>query len=511
MRLALRPLVAATAILLSSAAALADLVQLKDGRFVEGVPAAVDGTNLVLKFKNGEVKVPLALVESYFIEGQVPPAPETEEGRAKAAQGLVPWKGKWLKPADRDKAMKAELAARRADLEEAKKHSQWRDRYKFTSKYFTFESTLPKSMNEQYSQLMDAFFEAFKKDWGLGSPPKDFEPKLKVCFYSTYEDFQNIGGAPGALAYYRFVAPRELNFFNARTDPRQTTTVMFHEATHYLEDYHSYPFNSPHCMGEGMAEYYGASTWDPKTKTLKTGEIQEGRLAEVKSDIDTGRFYSLTEYLDADSRDYEDYYWGWSFWHFMMSTPAYQKKFKAFFVDLAKGRGVERRPTGQGALVAVSTDEFVRVFKDKLGIKDLAALEKEWHEYVKNLDAPTVRGYEQAGKRAYGEGRVKFRAPRLLKKAVEMGSRDRDTMLCYARCLRRKGEMEQALGLVDKAIEVDPLDAELWSERSYLLRANGDAEGAKQTLALARELDPDAAFFDMEDLAEKLGGGGDGD
>jgi tetratricopeptide (TPR) repeat protein len=194
-----------------------------------------------------------------------------------------------------------------------------------------------------------------------------------------------------------------------------------------------------------------------------------------------------------------------------MSTPAYQKKFKAFFVELAHGRGVDRRATGQGALEAVSTAEFVRVFKDKLGVKDLGALEKEWHEYVKKLDAPTVRGYEQAGKRAYGEGRTKFRAPRLLEKAVKMGSTDRDTFLCYSRCLRRKGEFDEALALVDKAIGVDPVDAELWAERSYLLRAKGEDDEAKRTLALAKEMDPDAEFYDFEEIAGRLRAGGGGD
>ncbi len=495
---------------LAATQAQADLVQLKDGRFVEGVPLRLDGQTLVVKYTNGEVKVPLSMVETYFIEGQAPPVPDTEEAIAKTALGLVPWKGKWVKPAERDKAMKAEIATKRAEVEEAKKHSEWRNRYKFSSKYFSFESTLPTTVNEQYSQLLDSFFEAFKKDWNLGPPPKDFESKLKVCFYPTYEDFQRIGGAPGALAYYRFVAPRELNFFNARTDQRQTESVMFHEATHYLEDYHSYPFNSPHCMGEGMAEYYGASTWDPKTRTLKTGLIQEGRLAEVKSDIDKGRFYSLKEYLDADSRDYEDYYWGWSFWHFMMSTPAYQKKFKTFFVELARGKNVDRKPTGQGALTAVSNDEFVKVFKDRMGVKDLALLEKEWHEYVKNLDVPTVRGYEAAGKRAFGEGRVKFLAPRLLKTAVDMGSKDPETLVTYSQCLRMKGEFDEALTLVDKAITIDPLDADLWASRGYLLQAKGDSDGYKQMLALAKEINPGGDYVDIAGIAAKFGGGGDG-
>lgn len=493
--------------------AFADLMQLKDGRFVEGVPLRVDGTNLVLKYSNGEVKVPLSLVETYYIEGQTPPVPDTEEAKAKAAQGLVPWKGKWMKPADRDKAVKAEIEKKRAAIEEAKKHCEWRNRYKFSSKYFDFESTMPPSLNEYYSSLLDAYFEVFKRDWNISTFPKGFDSRLKVCFYPTREDFHKIGGVSGGvLAYYRFVNPRELNFFNERQDRRMTETVMFHECNHYLVDLFGYPLRYPHFIGEAMAEYYGASTYDPKTKTVKFGQIQEGRLAEVKSDIDAGRWYSITDYMNAERGNYEDYYWGWSFVHFMMSTPAYQKKFKTFFIDLARAKDVQRKASGQMEFVDVTTAECIRVFKDRMGIKDLAALEKEWHEYVKKLDAPTVRGFEEAGKRAFGEGRRKFRAPRLLKQAVDMGSKDVDTLIDYSRCLRSKDQKDEALAMLDKAIELDPINAELWAERGYLLRAKGEADAAKQMIALAKEIDPDANLIDWEEVIGKVaeaGSGGD--
>ena len=505
-----RVALASLALALFAAPAPADMVQLKDGRFVDGVPIKLDGTSIVLTYKNGDVKVPLSMVETYFIEGQAPPTPETDEAKAKSAQGLVPWKGKWIKPAEREKAVKADLEKKRATVEEAKKHAEWRNRYKFSSKYFEFESTLPPSLNEYYSSLLDSYFEVFKKDWNLGTFPKGFDPKLKVCFYPNRDDFHKIGGVSGGvLAYYRFVNPRELNFFNERQDRRLTETVMFHECNHYLVDLFGYPLMYPHFIGEAMAEYYGASTYDPKTKAVKFGQIQEGRLAEVKSDIDAGRWYSITDYMNAERGNYEDYYWGWSFVHFMMSTPAYQKKFKTFFVDLSRAKDVQRKSAGQGEFTSVSTAECIRVFKDRMGVKDLSALEKEWHEYVKKLDAPTVRGYEEAGKRAYGEGRVKFRAPRLLQKAVEMGSKDVDTLVCYANCLRNKDDLDGAIGMLDKAIDLDPLDAYLWALRGYALRSKGDKEGGDKCVALAKEIDPDGVYVDLADAIAKVAGGGD--
>ena len=44
-------------------------------------------------------------------------------------------------------------------------------------------------------------------------------------------------------------------------------------------------FSYPHFPGEAIAEYYGSSQYDAKTKKLTTGLILEGRLTEVKNDI----------------------------------------------------------------------------------------------------------------------------------------------------------------------------------------------------------------------------------
>jgi hypothetical protein len=80
--------------------------------------------------------------------------------------------------------------------------------------------------------LMETYYSVFTKQFGVARPPKE---KLKVCFYHDYETFLEVSGAPyGVLAYYRFVQPRELNFYYDRLRPDETTAIMFHEAQHYL-------------------------------------------------------------------------------------------------------------------------------------------------------------------------------------------------------------------------------------------------------------------------------------
>ena len=380
-----------------------DILELKDGRVVDGLPMKVEGDGVIIAYRAAEIRVPLDLVEDYVIGGKMP-EPATAGGRAQRANGLVEFHGKWVKPEVRDKLVKQETDKKRKEIEEAKAHCEWRNRYKFESKYFRFESTLSQALNEYYSNLLDAYFEVFKKDWNI-SVPKDWG-KLKVCIYPDYDAFLKGAGAdPGTLAYYKFVPmpERDLNFFNDRGDPRMTQTVMFHECNHYLVDLFSEGLRYPHWLGEALAEYYGGSTYDPKTKTVKFGQVQEGRLAEIRADIGEGKKFELLD-LMTKGPHYEDYYWGWSFVHFMMETPAYQKKFRQFFVDLARASDVKRKPWPgyeRYHFCSVDEDECLRVLKKRLGLTDAASYQKlqdEWYAYIAKLDAPGLRGFEQAGK-----------------------------------------------------------------------------------------------------------------
>ena len=115
---------------------------------------------------------------------------------------------------------------------------------------------------------MEAYFKAFAKDWKVRQP-KDLG-RLKVCFYIDRDDFMQIGGVSGGvLAYFRFVKPLELNFFYDRLDPALTEQVMYHEANHYLQYLLNPEFNMPHFPGEALAEYYGASVYDPEDEEAR--------------------------------------------------------------------------------------------------------------------------------------------------------------------------------------------------------------------------------------------------
>ena len=488
--------------------AQADLLQLKDGRFVDGVKMARDADSIVLEYKNGSVKIPLAQVEHYIIDGVEPFEPRTEEEKAKRAEGLVPYQGRWVKPEQREKKLAAEIKKKRDLIEENRKHRKWRNRRQFKTKNFEFESTLPQAINDNYSALLQTYFKEFAKHWKT-RVPKDWG-RLRVCFYTSLDDFHRTGGVGrGVMAYYRFVAPRELNFFYDRRDPASTVATMFHEANHYLTDLMDERFQYPHWINEAMAEYYGASTWDADKQKMVLGGIQHGRLVEVRSDIAAGKEMTLHELITSETSDYRHYYWGWSFVHFMLETPAYSKKFEKFFNDLARAKGVKRRPYGS-SFVSVSGAECLEVFKKRLRVKDLDALESAWYQHIAQLKSDALKGQELAGLAARRQGRT-LRATRLLKAAIEGGSQDVSVHIAYAQILNGKPDQQgEALKILERACVLDPLEGDTWAHRGFMLTALGRKAEGEKMMALAREIDPSNDFLHLEiaaKLAEVLGEG----
>ncbi len=72
---------------------------------------------------------------------------------------------------------------------------------------------------------------------------------------------------PGVLGYFKYIRPYDLNIYYERLDPAQSEDTMFHEANHYLQQLIDVRFSMPHFPGESLAEYYGASSWDPRRRS----------------------------------------------------------------------------------------------------------------------------------------------------------------------------------------------------------------------------------------------------
>ncbi len=238
----------------------ADTLQFKDGRFVDAAKIVEAEGGYKIIYSAGEVFVKKDLVVlAHLSDSSGNYVPQNDEEKAKIEKGLVPFDGKWVSKVERDKTVQKRADEAKKVMEEAKKHQEWRDRYITETAHFKFEYTIPQAKCKEYQELMETYFNEFTRKWGIKTDAKT--PKLPVCFYHDEEAYYQVSGAPrGAIGYFRFVAPIELNFYYDRNDERLTLDVMFHETNHYLTHLLNPKFDYPAWINESLAEYYGSST-----------------------------------------------------------------------------------------------------------------------------------------------------------------------------------------------------------------------------------------------------------
>jgi tetratricopeptide (TPR) repeat protein len=482
-----------------------DLLLLRDGRVLLDVDLDSTPEGVFVNFVNGKVLVPSYLIEDAVIIDAPPPEPTNDKEREMLEKGLVRFQGKWLSASKRDKLLAKTIQARRDELADIQEHKLWRNRYKEQTKHFNFEYTVTPHVFATYRDQLEAYFKVFAKDWKV-KPPKDAK-RLLICMYTNPEDFQQIGGVPpGVLGYFRFVEPRELNFFYTRKDPQMTTEVLFHEANHYMQKLIDLKFKMPHFPGEAIAEYYGGAHWDQERQKLTVGLILASRLTEVKTDIDSGKFWHLDE-LVLDEEAYAHYTWGWSLAHFLMKTPKYEKKFKKFVVGLSGSKDVRRVAMGFG-LKTVRGKEVWAYFKKSMSLKteeDVARMEKEWHDYIQNeLVLEGSRGKEEAAFRAKsGSPSRPIRARRLFTEAIEEGSTNPRAFNALGELQYDKGEYQLALENFRKAVQYDPLDAEFTFNLGRTLKRTGDSKEGKRLIKLAQELGTSDPYLTLQFLIDE--------
>lgn len=483
-----------------AAPAGADVLLLKDGRIVEGKPLTRESVAIVVKFENGEVRVPSELVLDAVIENEPLGEPGTPEEAEQRKKGMVRFDGRWISARARDDLIAKRIAERKRAADELKSYRLWRNARQENTKNFAYKHNVPPEVFASYRDLMETYFKDFCRTWKV-KPPKD-QPLLAVNLYCDYDGpdgFLQVSGAGwGVLGYFRYVDPMDLNFYYDRLDPRGTEEVMFHETNHYLQKLIDVKFSYPHFPGESLAEFYGASRWDPETKKITTGLVLEGRLVEVQNDIAAGTWVRLQALISTEDM-YEHYTWGWSLVHFLMNREPHAARFQKFVLALPSAKDVKRTAEGFGLQTVRQADVF-DAFKRYMALKDddaVVELERAWHAYVRDeLEVTSARGLEQAAmtaSRTYPPRPI--RAKRLFKEALEKGSENPVAMHRYGQLLAADGEKEAARALFEKAIARDPLEANFYDSLASALPAASKDE-SERLRKLAREIDP-GAFRDV--------------
>ncbi len=443
----------------------ADTLLTKDGRIIDGPPMERVEGKIIIHFENGDVGVPEEMVQEVFIEAELEQIPKS-----------------------RRRKIEKQIKEKREEIDEARGHAEWRNRYNEETANFNWQYTIPKHIALGMQMRFEAYYKVFAKEWKLKRDKR--MPKLPINFYRDTAQYQRTTGSPpGALAYFRFVEPYDLNACYDRVDPRETEMVLYHELSHYLQKLIDEKFKMPHWPGEGISEYFGGALWNEEKKKLEIGLIQEGRLTEVKNDIANGKFVSIHDTVTKQA--YSDYTWGWALVHFFMNKPEYKKGFQRYVVGLARQKGVKRVPFAFG-LKTVKGEESLRYLKECLKIKNdeqFEAVQREFYEYVEEeLQQEGASGLEKAAVAARRAGK-RIRATRLFGEAEEAGGLSALGCYQYAQMVRHK-DRGLAKELYKRAIDLDPLMGTFYYEYGRLIE-DDDEEEAKRYKGLAKELDPD--------------------
>lgn len=498
-RNALRP---ALALLIAAPVASADVLVLRDGRLFDGVALEPEEGAVVVAFEHGRVRVPEAAVLECVLDDEAGVEPASEEEREKRADGYVRYDGKWMRKERRDKLVEELRENRRAAIEQRKDARLWRNARVEETDHFRFQSTVPPNVFESYRDQFEAYFQEFSKLWRVRRP-RGLD-KLDVKFYIDKEAYmQTTGVSPYVLGFFRPLEPYELNIYYDRLDPLQTEEVMFHEASHYLQLLFDVEFWYPHWPGEALAEYYGASTWDPETRTFVSGGVQEGRLIEIQRDMEEGDWVRLRDLLlEAPERTYTDYNWGWSLVHFLMNDRRRSGDFKKFFVALANARDIDREPRQFGGhhMKTVSGEAMLAAFQKYMKLKsdrDLEELQEEWYAYLReSLAVTTPRGLADAAWLAVRRDRP-LRARRLFEEAIAAGNDHSLTCYRYGYVLDELDEEASAREQWARAIELDPLVPEYYIALGKSLAGEpATGEEGERLLHLAQDIEPDNFYLE---------------
>jgi tetratricopeptide (TPR) repeat protein len=464
-----------------------DILCVNDGRVIEAENMHRVEGGIDIRYPHGTVHVPQSMIHDAVLAEDARVAPKTDEERDQAAKGFVRFEGKWLTLQQRDDLVSRRVEKHRKLMEEMKAHGEWRNRSKQDTKIFHFEYTVPQHIFEPYRDAMEAYFSEFAKMWKVRVPKA--EDRLPVAFYADEPSFHQVSGLPqNVLGAFRYVKPWSLDIFYQRLDPTLSEDVMFHEANHYLQQLINQQFVVPHFPGESLAEYYGASQWDPEKRKLTVGLIQEGRLCQIQTDIDSGERMDLTRLISTEDM-YEHYTWGWALVHFLMSDPKYAQKFQHFFFALQEAKGVQRKTAANGGYTLAQADVFT-IFVREMGLKDALGVRKlqaEWDNYIDSkLKLVTRSGYEKAGFKAKEVGRT-IRSTRLFKTAIEKGSLNPLVYHELAENYALDGKLDDAFAMWKKAIALDPLEGLFYSRMAFFIEDKDRAE-ADRLRKLAKEV-----------------------
>jgi tetratricopeptide (TPR) repeat protein len=288
--------------------------------------------------------------------------------------------------------------------------------------------------------------------------------------------------------------------------------VCLHEGTHPLTFLIDPQYIPQIWINEAVADYFGSATIERDKRgklEITPGKLQTDRVLTVQQAIGAGNDIKLEELFFISREDFQafQYAHAWSFVYFLNNTKKYQKGFDSFFKDLyTLKKGIEFEIVNyadiSGTGKVVSAAEIRRVLLKALKVEDTDLLESEWKEFIKAVPIEGPEARLKRGYQAVAYGRIfegDFDANRKaaledLDAAIEEGIADARAYWARHRVLLLRGDLRAAKKDLEKAIELDPLEASFrFSLGELMSRGEGveKAPDAAPYLGLAVELAPD--------------------
>jgi hypothetical protein len=476
-----------------------DEIVLDDFRTLRARVASDDGKTMVLAFPSGEVRLPRARVREVRLFRDFDPAPRDDAERAKAAQGLVRWGGKWVSPAAVGAARQAEEKAARKRWEENEGRHPWPNRWILNTKHFTVEANLAKADADRYATMLEAFYDYFTAAFKVA-----LQRRIPVRIFRTRAEFDAYrASAKGAASEHTvgYFVPvpgkEELVLFHDRSDTRETVATLLHECTHLLLYLARPEIHLPTWANEGLAEYYSAVRFDKGR--VRAGLLQEGRLLEFLEMADAGKVIPVDELLRARNPDVQDgavefgldhYAQSWAMVHFLMQGKdgAGRQRLANYLNEVWKLELRDAIPGSHKGYMIRPYEKEKEAFRRCLKAPDADAFLKEVVAYARGLPLDSAESWLH---RAYAARRRKPRndaaVKDLLDKALARAGDDPVLLDSLAGAYASLADPGDALErIAARLAAADPLDA---GKRAWVARLLGGA-GRDRELALCLEIDP---------------------
>jgi len=489
--------------------ASADRIVTMDGRQIIADKAREEGDGYRLEFPDGVIILKdRSLVKAVEVEGDMSDyVPKNDKERDSLDKGFVRYRGKWMSKRGYQTELNRESAQSKELADEAAAYADWGSALEGESKYFIIRTNTSPELLEYYGDLLDTYYKMMNKAVGIKPTPTMRGVKLQVNIYKSREEFTKLTGmSPGVAGFFMPMGPRShLNFYHDYAEPSKSQWVGLHECTHLLTYLIDQQFRAQIWINEAMADFYGSATIvEGKRGKLEItpGKLQTDRVLTVQQAIKDSETIGLQQLFRLEKSGFQafQYAHAWSFVYFLNNgmDGKYEKGFGKFFKDLYTLKGVEseNKPGygGSGMAKIVKPDDIRDFLLKKIKVEELAELEIEWLKFIEGIpiDAPEARlkrGLRSAMMGNFDECLEDLTA------AIDGGVTDPRAFSTRATANAMGLKMGMALEDIDKAIELDPLNAEYHYARSHYLLGLGSFRflGSKKNNSYDKEENIEAA------------------